>query len=429
PAAERLLAQVGIRIPLGAGASRTRLATQWMQMKLRGEKFVDRAVADIPATELLAVDVLYSIASGLAFADPALGRVVQSELMRAALDAGEPVRVCLALAQEVYYAAAGGSRNRTAVEGVARRLDVLAKRINHPHVTGIATLSIGLAAHMSGRWPEARTQLEAGLDTLREHGAGVRWELDMGESYWLATLFYLGEWREMARLVQLHLRDAIERGDGFAQQGLRTGRTNLAWLMVDRPDEAIEQLAIAVRWLGPSYSLSHAHTAMAHATVDLYRGDPTSAARRIEDALPRIEKLGLLRFQLPRIELTILRARIALADQSRAVPDRASELRVLLDSLVNEGAAWVTGVAGLLRAAGLVMQDKYELAIPVLDVAELQLEAAGMPGYVHLARLRRGELLGGPTGAAQAAAARDFLNDLGAVAPDRLAQLLVPWVA
>ena len=36
PAAEKLLAQIGLRIPLGARASRTRMATQWVAAKLRG---------------------------------------------------------------------------------------------------------------------------------------------------------------------------------------------------------------------------------------------------------------------------------------------------------------------------------------------------------------------------------------------------------
>ena len=230
PAAEKLLGVIGIRIPITGRASRTKLATQWMQMKLRGLDFVERDVTEIPASALLTTDVLYSIASGLAFADPALGRVVQSELIRAALDAGEPIRVCLALAQEVCYAAAAGSRNRPAVAAVGTRLMAIATKIGAPHVIGFAETAIGIAAHMGGRWAEARAHLEAGLAALRDHGAGVRWEIDTGDTYWLASLFYLGEWRELARLTQLLLRDAIERGDEVAQQSLRTGRSNAAWL-------------------------------------------------------------------------------------------------------------------------------------------------------------------------------------------------------
>jgi hypothetical protein len=103
----------------------------------------------------------------------------------------------------------------------------------------------------------ARGHLEAGLATLRDHGAGVRWEIDIGDTFWLATLFYLGEWREMARLTQVLLREASDRGDVVAQQGLRTGRCNFAWLLIDRPDEAAAQLATASQTLSDGFHLPH----------------------------------------------------------------------------------------------------------------------------------------------------------------------------
>src|SRR5207244_10572873 len=116
----------GVRSPLGKAAWRTRLATQWVQQKLRTPEYVEREAAAVPAVELRRIDALYSIVSGLAFADPALGRVLQAELMRLAFETGEPVRVCFALAQEVCYAAGAGSRNSNVVAAVGERLVALA---------------------------------------------------------------------------------------------------------------------------------------------------------------------------------------------------------------------------------------------------------------------------------------------------------------
>ncbi len=423
PAAERLLAQVGLRIPLDGRTSRTRLATRWMQMKLRGLEFVEREAHSVPDSELLVVDVLYSIASGLAFADPALGRVVQFELVRTALAAGEPIRVCLALAQELCYAAAAGSRNRTAVEAVGARLLAVAHRTGHPHVVGFAETAIGLAAHMSGRWQEARLTLERGLDALREHGAGVRWEIDVAETYWLVTLFYLGEWRELARLAQLLLRDAIDRGDVVAQQGLRTGRCNLAWLVLDRPAEARAQLVAAEQTIGPGFYVPHAYLVIALVNLELYEGKPAEAGRRLAAAWPNFERLGLLRSQQLRVELAMLRARIALADGTRPLDERLRTARAVADELAKEGAVWATGLSLLIRAAS----SPIEPAITLLLAAEEPLVAAGMMGYLQVARLRRGLLEGGAGGVARAAAARDQLRDLGAVEPHAFAALLVPW--
>jgi len=427
PAAEQLLAKVGIRIPLAGRTSRTRLATQWLQVKLRGLDFVERDAAAIPAHDLLTIDVLYSISSSLAFADPALGRVVQSELVRAALDAGEPVRVCLALAQEVCYAAAGGSRNRAVVESVATRLQAVAHKVAYPHITGLADAAMGIAAHMSGRWADARGHLEAGLATLRDHGAGVRWEIDIGDTFWLATLFYLGEWREMARLTQLLLREASDRGDIVAQQGLRTGRCNLAWLLLNRPDEAQAQLATATQTLGERFHLPHVQAVVAQVNIDLYTGATGAASRRLLEAWPSIEQVGVTRLQQPRIELQLLRARTLLADTSHG--DRLRGARQIADELLKEGASWASGLGHLVRAAVLAWSRDEDGAMGELVLAEDDLVAAGMVGLLHIARLRRAELEGGAGGTARAAAARDQLRDLGAVDPDRVAAHMLPWPA
>ncbi|HEX7837896.1 MAG TPA: protein kinase, partial [Kofleriaceae bacterium] len=417
PAAERLLAKVGIRIPLAARTSRTRLATQWLQVKLRGLDYVERDASAVPAQQLLTIDVLYSISSSLAFADPALGRVVQSELVRAALDAGEPVRVCLALAQEVCYAAAGGSRNRAVVEAVAARLKSVALRIAYPHIIGLADAAMGIAAHMSGRWSDARGHLEAGLGTLRDHGAGVRWEIDIGDTYWLATLFYLGEWREMARLTQVLLREASDRGDVVAQQGLRTGRCNVAWLLINRPDEAQAQLTIASQTLGEGFHLPHVQVIVAQVNLDLYTGAAAQASRRLAEAWPSIEQIGVTRLQQPRIELNLLRARTLLADPAQ--PDRLRAARSLADDMLKEGASWASGLAHLVRAAVFAWSDDADAALGELVLAEDELSASGMHGLLQVARFRRGALEGGAAGMARAEAARDLLRDLGAADPDR----------
>jgi eukaryotic-like serine/threonine-protein kinase len=419
PAAENLLKQIGVRSPFGQ--SRTKLATQWMQQKLRGLDFVERDPSTISRAELLRVDVLYSIVSGLAFADPALGRVLQSELMRAAFESGEPVRVCLALAQEVCYAAGSGSRNANAVAAVGARLRRLAAEVAHPHITGLTDTAIGIAAYMSGQWLEARAQLESGLAILRDHGAGVRWEIDVGETYWLSTLYHLGEWRELIRHSPMFLRDAIERGDVVAQLGAQTGCCNLAWLIAGRPDEARAQLEAAHASLPGGFHLPHVLWVQAACNVDLAAGNVAEAAKRLEETWPEIERIGALRSQHLRVELQLLRARILLSQGRRKL-----EVARIADELIKEGATWANGIGHLLKAA---TERSFDEAMVSLLAAEEDFAATAMAGWLYVTRLRRGQLEGGLGGAARAEAARDLLKDLGAAFPDRIASLLVPWPA
>ncbi len=421
PAAEKLLGQIGLRIALTAKASRTKLATQWMQAKLRGLDFEERAIADVDPHELLVADVLYSIASGLAFTDPALGRVVQSELIRRALDAGEPIRVSLALAQEIIYTSAAGSRTSNAVDTVATQLESIAQKIGAPQITGIVDTAIGIGAYANGRWRFARERLESGLAVMRDHGAGVRWEIDIGDTYWLGTLFYLGEWREMSRQAQVLLRDALERGDVIAQHWLRSGRCNTAWLVSGRADEARAHLEAATAMLGDGFQLPHVHAVVAAAELDLFAGDAASAGHRLRDAWAQIERLGALRIQHVRVELAMLRGRIALVmGDPRAARDHAH-------AMIKEDADWSAALGRLLSAACAVSEGDTHAALDALALAEPVLDGAGMLGFLYIARAYRGRLEGGAAGVALEVAARDALVELGARDPEILAYHLVPW--
>jgi hypothetical protein len=275
---------------------------------------------------------------------------------------------------------------------------------------------------MGGQWRDARTHLETGLATLRDHGAGVRWEINVGETYWLQALFYLGEWRELIRHSQLLLRDAIERNDVVAQLGVRTGRCNLAWLIAGRADEARAQLDAAEASLPAGFHLPHVLAVQAACNIDVYTGKIGDAAKRLEDAWPHIDRIGALRSQYLRVELLLLRARIWLAD------GETGEAAKVADELIKEGATWANGIGHLVRASTLVGRDDDEANISLL-AAEEDFGSTEMLGWLHVARLRRGMLEGGPGGAARAEAARDLLKDLGAAIPDRIANLLVPWLA
>jgi hypothetical protein len=117
-----------------------------------------------------------------------------------------------------------------------------------------------------------------------------------------------------------------------------------------------------------------------------------------------------------------MRARTLVADTRNE-----RHLRAIGEELVKEGAAWAVALGHIIRA--MVNRFDRETAIDQLLHAEEHLTAAGMTGWVHIARMRRAALEGGPGGAARALAARDFLKDLGAADPDRLAELLMPWPA
>ena len=120
--------------PARPRASRTRLATQWMQAKLRGLDYVERDADRDPAPASCSRSTCCTRSrAGSRSPIRRSGASCRRELMRAALDAGEPVRVCLALAQEVCYAAAGGQpQSRRRRGGRRSGCDAIATRLGAP---------------------------------------------------------------------------------------------------------------------------------------------------------------------------------------------------------------------------------------------------------------------------------------------------------
>jgi hypothetical protein len=223
------------------------------------------------------------------------------------------------------------------------------------------------------------------------------------------------------------LRDAIERGDIVSQLGVRTGRCNLAWLIAGRPEEARAQLAAAEASLTEGFHMPRVLAIQAACNIDLFCGDAASAADRMEAAWPQIDRIGVLRLQHLRCEMSSLRARIALADTRRPIEERIKMARGVSEDLIKEGAPWATALGLLLRASTQAFKGDLDGALVTLHAAENHLLESDMQGWLGVARLRRAALEGGPGGAARAEAARDLLKDLGAANPDQIAALLVPW--
>jgi eukaryotic-like serine/threonine-protein kinase len=421
PAAEAVLAGVGLKLALQR-AARGRLQPAWGGPRLRRLEFVPRDAAMIPAVELRRVDVLHSISSGLAFTDPSLGRTVQNELMRYSLEAGEPVRVTLALILEAGYQAASGTRAWSTIEILAERIKSVATAIAEPHLLGIADCGLGVAAFLAGRWSQARLFLEAGIATLRSFGNDVRWELDVAEIYLLSSLLQLGQWREMARLQTLFVRDAAGRGDRASMGALRSGRIASASMFQDRTSQAREDLeSVENDTPRDAFVLAQVHNLVARCSLELYQGQAAVAAGLLDSSRAVLARAGALHVEVLRIELESLRARAELARPDR--DERAA--RSHCDRLVKETAPMGVAIGHALRGCLLASHD-VGTAMDELAVAERLFAELEMAGWVQLARLRRAQLQDGALGLARAEAARDQLRDLGAASPDAIADWMCP---
>jgi eukaryotic-like serine/threonine-protein kinase len=424
--ARRLLDRVGVHLPLQGGRVLRAALIERIRLRLRGLRYVPRSAAEVPTPLRQKVDLLYSTAGGIAFMEPVAGKALQFRFLRLALDAGESRRIILALGMEIGYAGTGGVAAAKRVEEVVSFVGKVVARDPDPGLAGFATCCEGLALFLMGRWRDARRCMDAGLKALRDFGEGLRWEATVGELYLTSVLFYLGETRELARLVPLLLRDAVERGDVYAQHGLRAWRSNAAWLVMDRPREARAHAEAVARErrIGEGFHLQHYFEVLAQAQIDLYEGDAAAAWQRVEAAWKVLSRSYLLRIQSVRIEASYLRARVALA--SGVDPARIAIARAAARSLEREGAAWARALALVVRAQIAAATGACEAALDGLERAERACATADMALFASALRLRRGELHGGAAGAAWAAEAIAAMREQAIAAPEAMARMVCP---
>jgi hypothetical protein len=424
-----LLDRVGVRLPLQGGSVLRAAMIERVRLRLRGIRYTERSEAAVPAALRQTVDLLYSTAGGIAFMEPVAGKALQFRFLRLALDAGESRRLILALGMEIGYLGTSGVTAAPRVEAMVSLLGKVVARDPQPGLVGFATCCEGLAAFMFGRWRDARRCMDSGLKALRDHGEGLRWEATVGELYLTSALYYLGETRELARLVPLLLRDAVDRGDVYAQHGLRAWRSNVAWLVMGRPDEARAHAAAVARErrVGEGFHLQHYFEVLTQAQIDLYEGEPEAAWQRIEAAWKPLARSYLLRIQSVRTEATFLRARVALA--SGTDPARLVVARRAARSLEREGAPWARALALVVRALIEIAGGDREAALDRLEKAERACAAADTALFASALRLRRGHLYGGAAGAAWAAEAVAAMREQAIADPEAMARMVCPWPA
>jgi hypothetical protein len=358
-----------------------------------------------------------------------LGTAFQMRHLLAALRAGEPHHVALALSLEVsFYAVAGGKAWARSC-ALAEQARELGERIDDPHALGLCKFTSGIAAYLTGNWDEADARLREGDEILRERCTGVTWEMSIGRNFHMATLLYKGEIKELTRMVPIHLREALDRGDEFSASGLRSWRSNIAWLALDRPDEARRQAKAATIHLADSaFHLHHYYELLTHRQIDLYEGDGPGAWKRLMESWRALEGSTLLRVQMIRIEMQFLRARCGFS-AAAAGQDEGAMLDIAeraARKIEKEHMAWGDPHVPLIRATIAARRGDDERAVELLRSAMLGFHSAGMALLSAVCRRRLGERVGGDEGKALVRAADDWMDSQGIVFAEQITEMYAP---
>jgi hypothetical protein len=305
--------------------------------------------------------------------------------------------------------------------------------VEHPHTTGLWTLMEGVAAWMDGRWKSARGSCERAEAMLRERCTGVVWEILSAQLFHLASLFCLGEVKELSRLLPTLLSEAEERGDLLRATFLRIGYcSHVAWLAADDPGNARRELEAGLAgWRPGKFDYLHIWARAARTDISLYSGEEPAVQERVADrwrpfarSLNRFVQMGFIRGLDSRA-----RRRLALAARSADRSERDALLRGVerhAQAILREKTHWADPLAHIVQASAAAMRGEAEGARRLLESAEAGFTAADMALHAAASRRRLGDITGGTAGGELVAATDAWMSGQGIKNPARMTQMLAP---
>jgi serine/threonine protein kinase len=429
---ESVLAAQGLSMPGTPRRALLSILLNRLRLRLRGLSYRERAASDIPEAELRLIDTCWAVTSGLILSNTIYALDFQGRGLWRALRAGEPMRVARALSLEQLQSANAGSQGEKRTLRVAQAAAAAAKRAHTPLATGLSLLYTGTARALNGEWRSAVDLADRAQAVFRERCTGVAYELDTSHLVVLFGLSWLAEFRLLAKRLTPVQRDAEERGDLFMVTYLKTDIAPRVLLAEDRPEHAREAALDGIgRWPFPGYHRQHQYALRAQVEVELYRGDGTAAWKLIDLEYEALRGSLLLRTQMNRIIVGDYRGRGALAASFEAADRREAEaLRAVATAEVRnikrEKTRWGEPIANQLEAAIALAIGDADRARELLAQAEAGFDAAAMRLHAAVARIRRGELLGGETGAKLVSGAEEWMRSEGLRRPHRWVRMLSP---
>jgi hypothetical protein len=431
--AGRVLAAVRMKLPNTTGQVLRAFVLERTRLRLRGLKFRERSVEQVPPETLRRIDVGWAIVRGMTYVDPPRLSSVQARNLAETLDAGEPSRIARSLAMEADFVGIAGEAARQRVQALQEIARPIADRVGDPTIDGLLTMSAGMLEFFCGNWRKSVDVFDQAAAHLRDRCQGVAVEVDTCRSYGLLCLFFLGELAEMTRREAAFRQDAELRGDRYQVTTLRTLITPLINLASGQPQVARDQATHAIQeWSRHGFFLEHFFELMALDYVDLYEGRPRDAWDRTLERWPALKSSLLFQVQIIKIRMNHMRGCAALAmlcDRNCPSSEKSRlqrEVRAACTTLLRTKAHWAEALAGLLRAGLASSTGDSDGALAHLERSIGQLDALDMALYAACARRNRGRLLGGDAGAAEITAQDQWMRSQGIVQPASMAAMLVP---
>jgi eukaryotic-like serine/threonine-protein kinase len=404
------------------------LSSNRTRLRVRGLDF-DARDSVLP-DELERIDVAFAASSGLADFDVIRAADFGARHLILALDGGEPVRICRALAIEASGRAAVDVRERDEIEGLVRAAERLAIQSDDSYAIALARLAAGLVSLFSGEWRAAHATLDAAEQTMRERCRGVHWELANAVAWSMNALVLCGELKAAAQRVPEAVHEAQERADRFALMHLIYPAAMTA-IVADDPDTALRiarDFPNTGSELSERFTGGHWGSLMSRVSANRYRGQGLLAHREMEIDHARLKGAHFLRVHVMRVCTTFERGLCALSAAEDG-GDRLELLRLAAScahELLGDRPAYAAPLGRHLFACLHALKGEREQALEQLELAIAGLSRCDMGYLASCAQARRGALVGGEAGRQLLQASTERLREQGIVNVERCLNMSAP---
>jgi tetratricopeptide (TPR) repeat protein len=425
-----VLLQVGLKYPESAGAAVASLLYHRARLRLRGLSFEQTSANACAARDLARVDVAFSATAGLVMVDAVRGADFGAQHLLLALSAGEPIRICRALAFEASNAAAVGAGSRDRIERLVRTAEGLALRSQDPHGSALAKIAGGLVRAFSGEWRAAQRMLDDAEVILRGRCRAVTWELTNAQAWSCNSLILCGDLPEAAARVPGLIQEALERSDRYALMHMIYPAciTALAANDVDTGSRFATDDS-SFRSCEPGrFTAGHWGRLISMQSVHRYRGEGKLARAFVQEQWRGLASSQFLRVHLMRVFSEFERALslIAALDEGETARDVFREAERSVKRVLQDSPAYAPPMGYFALGCLLVVKGDRERALAAFERAAPGLAAVDM-GYLALcARKRYADLLGGDSGSELRRKCRQEFAKLGVADSDACLAMSAP---
>ncbi len=425
PLLRELVGTVGLAWPKTQIHALGSLLLHRLQLKLRGLGFKVRPTEEIPAEDLVRMQVCQVAAAGLSTVDLLRGLDFQTRYLLMALSSGEALHLARSLALETALSSAKGMESAEATARIRALTLAHAERLGHPEGLARAYIAAGIVAHAEAQWDQVGTWMGKAQAIYDQHPQSLVYEIHFAHFYLMAAQLNMGQFDQVRRHLPALMQAATERGDTFARMHFIALIATRLHLAADEPQQGRAELASVLdTWSHPTgaFTIPEFYVFMTSVDTELYEGQPQAALDYIARIEGPLKASGLLR--VPGLHLTwhYLRTLAALS----AGPAHLPMVRKSLAALEGAKLSYAWPLAEQLRASMALLRGRDAEAIGHLRAAIPALERSFLMPQAHSARWALARRIGGSEGAELLAAVEAWTQSQGIKRPERFFRTIMP---